>query len=100
MDKAAFRHWIQAENDAEDQGRNHALKMMRVAIREELTEKQFQYINAYYAEGISMTEIAALYGVDRSTVSRTIGRARNRLKKILRYCSPILLKSTFDTNLR
>ena len=38
-----------------------------------------------YEENLSVSEIAALIGRDKSTVSRTLSRARRRLYKCLRY---------------
>ena len=68
---------------------------MARAIREELTEKQRAYMMAYYG-GMTMNQIAKEYGVNKSTVSRTIANARDRLRRVLRYCSPALLRSTME----
>ena len=38
-----------------------------------------------YEENMTVTEIAAAIGRDKSTVSRTLSRARRRLYKCLRY---------------
>lgn len=83
LDKAAFQNWIKSANDMPDADRTHALKMMSTALREELTEKQRQYITAYYVNGKSMPEIGEMYGVNKSTVSRTISRS---LRKIKKFC--------------
>ena len=42
------------------------------ALREEVTERQKQVLFLYYNQGLTMREIGAALGVDRSTVSRTI----------------------------
>lgn len=53
------------------------------AMRTELTPTQRNYCLAYYEEGMTMKQIAARYGVDESTVSRTIRRGQRRLFKLL-----------------
>lgn len=67
---------------------------MMLAVREELTPIQHRYATAYYVERRKMSEIAAEYGVDKSTVYQTLKRARGKLRRVLRYCSPELLKMT------
>ena len=44
-----------------------------------LTKKQKCYIILYYREGLTERQIAERFGVDKSTVSRTISRGRERL---------------------
>lgn len=58
---------------------------VRIAIDEELTERQRELIDLYYLEQMSMTEIAQRLELSPSTVSRTLKRGRGRLKKYLKY---------------
>ena len=58
---------------------------VRVAINEELTDRQRELINLYYIEQMSMTEIAQRLDLSPSTISRTLTRGRCRLKKYLKY---------------
>ena len=51
------------------------------------------WLMAYYG-GMTMQQVAGKYGVTTGTVSRTIAKARDRLRRVLRYCSPALLRST------
>lgn len=53
--------------------------------RSELTERQRRYFLYYYRDCMTMRAIAAHCGVNVSTVSRTLRRARLRLRRILRY---------------
>lgn len=51
----------------------------------ELTKTQRKYLLMYYQEVMTMQEIADCCGVDRATVSRTLRRARLRLRRVLQY---------------
>ena len=48
----------------------------------------------YYFNGLNTVEIAKKYNRDKSVISRTMKRAKMRLKLILSFCSPLLLKAT------
>ena len=50
-----------------------------------LTARQRELLRLRYEENMTVTEIAAAIGRDKSTVSRTLSRARRRLYKCLRY---------------
>lgn len=91
-EKAAFRSWLNTGGDNAEELIYTKAAMAR-AIREELAEKQRAYMMAYYV-GMTMQQVAKKYGVNVSTVSRTIARARDHLRRVLRYCSPALLRST------
>ena len=58
---------------------------LRRAREEELTERQREMVGLYYDQGMTMPQIAERLGVSRSTVSRTLRRARDRLYRFLRY---------------
>ena len=68
--------WI-AAHAGDNEGDLMRLKRnLRLAREEELTARQRE---------LTVTEIAAAIGRDKSTVSRTLSRARRRLYKCLRY---------------
>ncbi len=92
IDKAAFRNWLNTGGGNADE-LNYTKAAMKQAIREELSERQRAYMMAYYG-GMTMQQVAKKYGVNVSTVSRTIARARDQLRRVLKYCSPTLLRST------
>ncbi len=69
---------------------------VRVAINEELTERQRELIKMYYLDGVNMTEIAHRLGLSPSTVSRTIKRGRDRLRKHFKYNGRMFLNSMLD----
>ena len=59
-------------------------KLINDVLNDNLTKTQKRYIILYYSKGMTIPEIAALCDVNRSTVSRTLKRARERLKKAIR----------------
>ena len=61
------------------------LKRVRRVIEEELTELQRQTLTAYYFQRKTIPRIAAERGVNKSTVSRTLRRAEEKLRRYLRY---------------
>lgn len=90
-DMAVYARTISADNHAEHQ----RLKRNLVhALREDVTPRQREYLVLYYGEGLNMREIGERYGVNRSTVSRTIQRGEQRLQRCLRYGAAALLERT------
>ena len=69
----------------EPNGGRQVIRAVRQAWDCELTETQKLYMQAYYEDHLTMAKIAERYGVDLTTVSRTLKRARNRLRHILQY---------------
>ena len=63
------------------------IQMQRVqrVIMEELTPLQREALIAYYIQGQTITQIAQDRGVQKSTVSRTLHRAEDKLRRFLRY---------------
>lgn len=58
---------------------------LRRAREQELTPRQRQLLALYFDEEKTMPQIAEELGLARSTVSRTIARAKKRLYRCLRY---------------
>lgn len=65
--------------------RKKAIATINKIMQNELTEKQREYITAYYIDGEKQQAIADRYGVHNSTVSRVIQAGMRKLKKIGRY---------------
>ena len=77
--------------------RERLLLNLRRAIREEITEKEWQAMQMYYVHEIKMNDIAKELGVNISTVSRNISRGREKLKRCLRYGAKELLEPEDDS---
>lgn len=60
-------------------------KNLSIAIEQDLTSRQRQILSMYYFDEKSMGKIGHELGVNKSTVSRTVGRAVQRLYKALKY---------------
>lgn len=61
------------------------LKRVNQVIREELTEIQRQTLIAYYFQQQNIPQIARDRGVNKSTVSRNLRRAEEKLRRYLKY---------------
>ena len=71
-------------------------QMLAAALQEELTERQMQLVRMYYIEQHPMRDIAAMLGVNPSTVSRSLKSAREKLKRCLRYTNRVFLHDEED----
>ena len=85
MDIAGLHLWLQEESDDNGRRRQRLLHNLTKAVAEELTPRQREMLHLYYYEQLNMVQIAARLGVNKSTVSRTLCRARLRLHHILQY---------------
>ena len=61
------------------------LRRIRRAIEQELTTPQREILLAYHIQGKTISRIAAERGVHKSTVSRTLKRAEDKLHRYLKY---------------
>ena len=61
------------------------MQRLRRVIERELTQKQRAVILAYYFQDKTIPQIAAERGVQKSSVSRCLKRAENRVRRCLRY---------------
>lgn len=61
------------------------LQRVRRVIKEELTDLQREILTAYYFQEMTIPQIAQLRGVNKSTVSRTLKRAEQKLQRYLKY---------------
>ena len=71
---------------------NRLKRNLTHALRQDITERQREYMVLYYGRNMSMEAIAQQCGVNKSTVSRTLKRGRQRLYRCLRYGAANLLE--------
>lgn len=72
-----------AEDNAE---RLLRMKRKLPAALSKLPEKQRMYLLAYYSEHLTMEQLAERFGVNKSTVSRSIQRGKKKLQDYLQFC--------------
>ena len=77
--------WLQENADDNQERLARLRKNLRQARERELTPNQRQVLDMHYDQGLSVTQIAAILQVNPSTVSRTLHRAINRLRRYLQY---------------
>lgn len=51
-----------------------------------LTDDQWMYPREMHEGGMTVTEIAAVHDVNKSTVSRSVNRAKKTLQDYLQFC--------------
>lgn len=61
------------------------LQRVQRVIAEELTPLQRETLVAYYFQEMTIPQIARDRGVHKSTVSRTLHRAEDKLRRYLKY---------------
>ena len=71
---------------------NRLKRNLTHALRQDITQRQREYMILYYGKSMSMEAIAQQCGVNKSTVSRTLKRGRQRLYRCLRYGAANLLE--------
>ena len=62
-----------------------ARRVLRDVIATELTPRQRQAILLYYYDGLGKSEIARQMGVNPSTVTRTLSRGEETIRRFLRF---------------
>jgi len=88
-DLAVYTRLMAADNSAQ---LGRLKRNLAHALRQDVTEKQREYLMLYYVEGLNLREISERTGVNVSTVSRTMKRGRERLYRCLRYGARNLLE--------
>ena len=89
VDQAVYTELMAQDN--KDQI-NRLKRNLTHALRQDITQRQREYMMLYYGKSMSMEAIAQQCGVNKSTVSRTLKRGRQRLYRCLRYGAANLLE--------
>lgn len=90
-DKIAYNLWMDKTDSGKWSDVDRLKSALPIALKECCTEKQRLYITRFFLDRMKMQEISALYGVNKSTVSRVINAGLNKIHDLLRFCSPNLL---------
>ena len=77
--------WLRENADDNQEQLERLLRNLRKARVQELTPRQQQMLSMRFEQNMSVTEIAQELGLNRSTVSRTLRRAQERLRRCLQY---------------
>ena len=85
MDLAAMDLWQQDGSKNNHARLERLLNNLPVAMEQELTERQKTILEMHYFRGLTVSQIAAELGISKSTVSRSMARATERLFCVLRY---------------
>lgn len=93
LNHAAFEMWLQAEGADNLADLERAKRMLPVVLDECVTVVQRDYILKYFADKMSIAEIAEYYGIHKSTVSRTINRGLDKAHGYLRFVSPLFVRT-------
>ena len=90
---ASFDLWLAADGEDNRAELERVKRILPMILEECCTAKQLDYIMRYYADGMKIKEIAKLYDVNKSTVSRTIHAGIDKAYPYLRFCSPLFIKA-------
>lgn len=77
--------WMRDNAEDNSEQLTRLQRNLRSARKQELTPRQNQMLELYFDHRMNMVEIAKELGVNPSTVSRTLRRAKTRLYRCLRY---------------
>lgn len=77
--------WIRENAGANGEQMERLMRNLRKAREEELTPRQRQMLEMRFEQNMKISEISEALGVNQSTVCRTIIRAKNRLRRCLKY---------------
>lgn len=77
--------WLQESAGDNSERLERLRRNLRRAREEELTPRQRELLELYFDQGMTIPQIARRLSLNRSTVSRTIRRAKERLYRCLRY---------------
>jgi len=80
-----FAAWKWAGGEDNDEQLSRLLRNLQRVRELELTSKQEEMIHLYYDLGMSIPQIAIAKGLHKSSVSRTLARGRERIKRYLQY---------------
>lgn len=85
IDIASLYVWRQEQSEDNSQRLARLSHNLPLAVQQELTPCQRRMLEMRYYQNMRVTDIAGELGISKSSVSRTLRRARDRLYRSLRY---------------
>lgn len=86
MDNKVSFYLYQRSNENDNSKKvKDKFKILKKVIEKELTLKQKEIFNMYYLNRDSIKQISQKLGKDKSTVSRSLKRSREKIKKYMQY---------------
>lgn len=92
LSHAAFDLWLMGDGEDNRAELDKVKRILPIVLEECCTPVQKTYIMHYFVDKMPVTQIAEVYGLDHSTISRTINRGLTRAYKHLRFVSPLFIK--------
>lgn len=80
-----YKLYVDHKVDEDDQKKINLYKKMKNAIDNELTTIEKSTLELYFNHGINITNISKRLGVNKSTVSRNLSRAKKKLLNFIKY---------------
>ena len=77
--------WLREQANDNQEQMERLRRNLRRAREQELTPRQQQGLTLRYEQNMTGAEIARMLGLNRSTVSRTLRRSQERLRRCLQY---------------
>nr|WP_325301929.1 hypothetical protein [uncultured Dysosmobacter sp.] len=93
LSHASFTMWLMGEGEDNRADLEKAKRYLPIVLDECVTATQKTYIMHYFVDRMNTTQIAKLYGVHTSTVSRTIRRGLDKAYGYLRFVSPLFMNA-------
>ncbi len=82
---ADLQVWMRENAEDNSEQLSRLKRNLRQARELELTPRQRQVLAMHFDQGLSVTQIARELHVNPSTITRTLQRAKGRLRRCLRY---------------
>ena len=93
MTRSAYQTWG-ADQATDNKAELERLKnLLPIVMDEVCTDRQKEYIYDYFAKDMTYAEIAEVYGVNKSSVWKTVKVGMDRIYQHMKYASPMVLNS-------
>ncbi len=83
--RGGLEQWLRRAAGDNAVRRERLRRNLHQAMERELTPRQREMMRLHFDEGYSVTDIAQRLGVNKSTVSRSIARSQEKLRRFLVY---------------